>query len=151
MDPDIWTCQCWPIIKNLFTSALSGHWMKFGRPTGAMNDGDGWRRESGCFLNKDPDKSYTCVKRPLMINQARSKKNFFPLRVQKVWKLEQTMCLRCCFSFSNLINDLIRPILRHYIFLSIVVQSAAKNLLKESMFFFHDSPKFRFPLTNSLN
>ena len=44
MNPYTWTCQYWPTSKNLFTSALCGQRMKFGRP--AKSDGynqDGWR------------------------------------------------------------------------------------------------------------
>ena len=40
MDPYTLTCLCWLTSKNLFTSALCRHRMKFGR---AMYDRDGWR------------------------------------------------------------------------------------------------------------
>ena len=38
MDPYAWTCQCWPISKDLFTIKLYEHRMMFGRPYGS----DGW-------------------------------------------------------------------------------------------------------------
>ena len=39
MDPYTWTCQCWPISKNLFTSALCRDKMLFGGPAA---ESDGW-------------------------------------------------------------------------------------------------------------
>ena len=38
MDPYTWTCQFLLIRKNVFSSALCGHWMEFRRPAGS----DGW-------------------------------------------------------------------------------------------------------------
>ena len=45
MDSHTWTRQCWPINKDLHTTALCGHSMQSGRP--AMDNRGGWRKESG--------------------------------------------------------------------------------------------------------
>ena len=52
-DSNVWTHQCWPTIKDLYTSALCEHWMQSRRPT----RNDGWlgriaRKDQGTLCSR---------------------------------------------------------------------------------------------------